>query len=81
MSVSRFPNATEERIDKLDDLLDTLLGPMRHDPKVESTIQLIWYAHACAVFEMVLSSREIQALTTFDPVALQQMKDIIKECT
>lgn len=81
MSVYRFPNATEDKVDQLGDLFDKLLGAQRTDPQIKPILELILNAHTCAIFEMILSSREIQAHVTYDPVIVSQMRDILRTCT
>lgn len=81
MSVSQFPNATEGKVDELSRLFEQLLGNEKANPHVKPTLELITQAHLCAIFDAILNSREIQAHVPYDPVVVQEMRDVLRDCT
>ena len=81
MSTSRFPNADEQKVLALGQLVDDLLRNSVDAAKAVELAEFIVNAYVCAAIESMLVSSELKTLCPFDPKIVQDIKDKLKECT
>ena len=81
MSTSIYPNATDDAVDKLENLICTAPRPQGTDPTLRNEFKLISNAYACATYEAVIRSPRLRAyLDSADPQIVQDMETILNSC-
>ena len=80
MSTSQFPNADEQKVLELGQLVDDLLVKCSDPAKAEELVFFITNAYVCAAVESMLNSSELKALGPLDPATVQKIKDKLKTC-
>lgn len=79
MSVSQFPNVTDDVASQLIKLLDQVL-PAQPGAIVDDAIVRIGNAYACAFAEAILNAQEIRASGLLNPTVVAQINNIIDAC-
>lgn len=80
MSVSQFPNVTEQKGDEVIDLIEQLIGTAKTHPIVENELAIIIAAHMCSAAETILTSQTLQQHCPYDPALVKQVKYLLDSC-